>query len=109
MMGMGEPLYNFDNVQDRARVVADGDGLALSNAAHHAFERRGADDRARSNEIGFLARHSLHAARDELRDVLVPLNKKYPIAEIDGGVPGIPRRFECASHHLRICDAQGRE
>jgi 23S rRNA (adenine2503-C2)-methyltransferase len=83
MMGMGEPLYNFDNVKAALLIVADGDGLALSKrritlstaGVVPMIERAG-------NEIGSALAVSLHAARDEIRDVIVPLNKKYPIAEL---------------------------
>ena len=83
MMGMGEPLYNFDNVKASLLIVADGDGLALSKrritlstaGVVPMIERAG-------NEIGSALAVSLHAARDEVRDVIVPLNKKYPIAEL---------------------------
>jgi len=83
MMGMGEPLYNFDHVKAALAIVADGDGLALSKrritlstaGVVPMIERAG-------NEIGSSLAISLHAVRDELRDVLVPLNKKYPIAEL---------------------------
>src|SRR5690242_6088483 len=83
MMGMGEPLYNFDNVKAALAIVSDGDGLALSKrritlstaGVVPMIERAG-------NEIGSSLTVSLHAARDDLRDVLVPLNKKYPIAEL---------------------------
>jgi 23S rRNA (adenine2503-C2)-methyltransferase len=83
MMGMGEPLYNFDNVKAALAIVADGDGLALSKrritlstaGVVPMIERAG-------NEIGSALAVSLHAARDEVRDVIVPLNKKYPIAEL---------------------------
>jgi 23S rRNA (adenine2503-C2)-methyltransferase len=83
MMGMGEPLYNFDNVKAALAIVADGDGLALSKrritlstaGVVPMIERAG-------REIGSSLAISLHAARDEIRDVIVPLNKKYPIAEL---------------------------
>jgi 23S rRNA (adenine2503-C2)-methyltransferase len=83
MMGMGEPLYNFDNVKAALSIVADGDGLALSKrritlstaGVVPMIERAG-------NEIGSSLAVSLHAARDDIRDVIVPLNKKYPIAEL---------------------------
>jgi 23S rRNA (adenine2503-C2)-methyltransferase len=83
MMGMGEPLYNFDHVKAALAIVADGDGLALSKrritlstaGVVPMIERAG-------NEIGSSLAISLHAVRDELRDVLVPLNKKYPIHEL---------------------------
>ena len=83
MMGMGEPLYNFDNVRDALHIVTDGEGLGISkrrvtlstSGVVPMIERAGA-------EIGVLLAVSLHAVRDELRDVLVPLNRKYNIAQV---------------------------
>src|SRR6267154_2649508 len=83
MMGMGEPLYNFEAVRDALAVVQDGDGLAISkrritlstSGVVPMIERAGA-------EIGVMLAISLHAVRDELREKLVPLNRKYPIAEL---------------------------
>ncbi len=82
-MGMGEPLYNFDNVRDAMAVAADGDGLAMSkrritlstSGVVPQIPRWGA-------EAGTMLAISLHAVNDELRDKLVPINKKYPIAEL---------------------------
>jgi 23S rRNA (adenine2503-C2)-methyltransferase len=83
MMGMGEPLYNFDNVKAALAIVADGNGLALSKrritlstAGVVPMIKRAGD------EIGSSLAISLHAVRDDLRNELVPLNKKYPIAEL---------------------------
>ncbi len=83
MMGMGEPLYNFENVKAALAIVADGDGLALSKrritlstAGVVPMIRRAGD------EIGSALAISLHAARDDVRDAIVPLNRKYPIAEL---------------------------
>ena len=83
MMGMGEPLYNFDNVKQALTIAADGDGIGLSkrritlstSGVVPMIKRAG-------EEIGVLLAISLHAVTDELRDVLVPLNRKYPIAEL---------------------------
>jgi 23S rRNA (adenine2503-C2)-methyltransferase len=83
MMGMGEPLYNFDNVKAALAAVSDGDGLALSKrrvtlstaGVVPMIPRAG-------HEIGSGLAISLHAVRDEIRDVIVPINKKYPIAEL---------------------------
>jgi 23S rRNA (adenine2503-C2)-methyltransferase len=83
MMGMGEPLYNFEAVRDALLVATDGEGLSLSkrritlstSGVVPMIPRAGA-------EIGTLLAVSLHAVRDDLRDVLVPLNRKYPIAEL---------------------------
>jgi 23S rRNA (adenine2503-C2)-methyltransferase len=83
MMGMGEPLYNFDNVKAALNIVTDGDGLALSKrrvtlstaGVVPMIPRAG-------SEIGSGLAISLHAVRDEIRDVIVPINKKYPLAEL---------------------------
>ena len=82
-MGMGEPLYNLDNVMAAVEVMADGDGLSVSKrritvstaGVVPQIERLGA-------ECGPMLAISLHAVRDELRDQLVPLNKKYPIHDL---------------------------
>jgi 23S rRNA (adenine2503-C2)-methyltransferase len=83
MMGMGEPLYNFEAVRDAIQVIADGDGLGISkrritlstSGVVPMIERAG-------TEIGSMLAVSLHAVRDELRNELVPLNRKYPIAQL---------------------------
>ncbi len=83
MMGMGEPLYNFEAVRDALLIVADGDGIAISkrritlstSGVVPMIERSGA-------EIGCMLAVSLHAVRDDLRNELVPLNRKYPIAQL---------------------------
>ena len=83
MMGMGEPLYNFEAVRDAIQVISDGDGLSLSkrritlstSGVVPMIERAG-------TEIGSMLAISLHAVRDELRNELVPLNRKYPIKEL---------------------------
>jgi 23S rRNA (adenine2503-C2)-methyltransferase len=83
LMGMGEPLYNYEAVATALRIVMDQEGLSLSkrkitlstSGVVPAIKRCGA-------ELGVNLAISLHAVTDELRDVLVPLNKKYPIAEL---------------------------
>jgi 23S rRNA (adenine2503-C2)-methyltransferase len=83
MMGMGEPLYNFENVSKALKIVMDHEGLSISRrkitlstaGVVPMIRRCGA-------ELGVNLAISLHAVTDELRDVLVPLNKKYPIAEL---------------------------
>ena len=82
-MGMGEPLYNFDNVRDAVAVMSDGDGLALSKR-RITVSTAGVVPRMEElgRESGAMLAISLHAVRDELRDKLVPLNKKYPIKEL---------------------------
>ncbi len=83
MMGMGEPLYNFDNVRDALKLVMDGDGLALSkrritlstSGVVPMMTRAGA-------EIGVNLAVSLHAVTKEVRDEIVPINRKYGIEEL---------------------------
>jgi 23S rRNA (adenine2503-C2)-methyltransferase len=83
LMGMGEPLYNFDNVAAALRIIMDHEGLSLSkrkitlstSGVVPMIRRCGA-------ELGVNLAISLHAVTDELRNELVPLNKKYPIAEL---------------------------
>ena len=83
MMGMGEPLYNFEAVRDALIVTADGAGIGISrrritlstSGVVPYIPRAGA-------EIGCMLAVSLHAVRDELRNELVPLNRKYPIANL---------------------------
>jgi 23S rRNA (adenine2503-C2)-methyltransferase len=83
LMGMGEPLYNFENVRDAVDVIADGDGLSLSRRRITLSTSGVVPMIGRAgDEIGSMLAISLHAVRDELRDKLVPLNKKYPIAEL---------------------------
>jgi 23S rRNA (adenine2503-C2)-methyltransferase len=82
-MGMGEPLYNLDNVADALGVMSDGDGLSLSKrritVSTSGVAPSIADLGART---GAMLAISLHAVRDDLRDKLVPLNKKYPIVDL---------------------------
>jgi 23S rRNA (adenine2503-C2)-methyltransferase len=83
MMGMGEPLYNFEAVRDALLVVADNEGLAISKRKITLSTSGVVPNIARTgDEIGVMLAVSLHAVRDELRDVLVPLNRKYPIATL---------------------------
>jgi 23S rRNA (adenine2503-C2)-methyltransferase len=83
MMGMGEPLYNFDNVRDALAIASDGDGIGLSKRRITLSTSGVVPEIVRAGEeMGVMLAISLHAVRDELRDVLVPLNRKYPIAEL---------------------------
>ncbi len=82
-MGMGEPLYNYENVAKAIRIIKDGEGLGISKrkitlstaGVVPMMQRCG-------EELGVNLAVSLHAVVDEIRDVIVPLNKKYPIAEL---------------------------
>jgi 23S rRNA (adenine2503-C2)-methyltransferase len=80
MMGMGEPLYNFEAVRDALLVVADNEGIAISKRKITVSTSGVVPNIKRTgDEIGVMLAVSLHAVRDELRDELVPLNRKYPI------------------------------
>jgi 23S rRNA (adenine2503-C2)-methyltransferase len=83
MMGMGEPLYNFEAVRDALLIAADNDGLCLSKRKITLSTSGVVPNIARcGEEIGVMLAVSLHAVRDDLRDELVPLNRKYPIREL---------------------------
>jgi 23S rRNA (adenine2503-C2)-methyltransferase len=83
MMGMGEPLYNFENVAKALKIVMDHEGLSISRRKI-TLSTAGVVPMIRccGAELGVNLAISLHAVTDELRDVLVPLNKKYPIAQL---------------------------
>jgi 23S rRNA (adenine2503-C2)-methyltransferase len=83
MMGMGEPLYNFEAVRDALLIVADGEGIGISRRRITLSTSGVVPNIVRAGaEIGVMLAISLHAVRDELRDELVPLNRKYPIHEL---------------------------
>ena len=83
MMGMGEPLYNFDAVRDALLIVADNEGIGISRRRITLSTSGVVPNIVRTGEeIGVMLAISLHAVRDELRNELVPLNRKYPIAEL---------------------------
>ena len=91
MMGMGEPLYNFDAVAKALKIVMDGEGIAISKrritlstaGVVPLIERCGA-------ELGVNLAISLHAVHDDLRDQIVPINKKYPIKELMHALENYP-------------------
>jgi 23S rRNA (adenine2503-C2)-methyltransferase len=99
LMGMGEPLYNYENVAKAMTIVMDNEGIGLSrrritlstSGVVPMMDRAGA-------ELGVNLAVSLHAVRDELRDEIVPLNRKYPIAELIAAC----RRYPGASNARRI-------
>jgi 23S rRNA (adenine2503-C2)-methyltransferase len=83
MMGMGEPLYNFENVRDALKVVMDGDGLALSKRRITLSTSGVVPMMARAGaEIGVNLAVSLHAVTKDVRDEIVPINRKYGIEEL---------------------------
>jgi 23S rRNA (adenine2503-C2)-methyltransferase len=83
MMGMGEPLYNYENVRDALLIASDGDGLALSKR-RITLSTSGVVPyiRQTGEDIGCGLAISLHATNDELRNELVPINKKYPLKDL---------------------------
>jgi 23S rRNA (adenine2503-C2)-methyltransferase len=90
-MGMGEPLYNLGQVADAIEIISDNEGIAISrrritvstSGVVPMLEKLGSTTQA-------MLAISLHATNDPLRDVLVPLNKKYPIAELMAGIRAYP-------------------
>ncbi|KQY20485.1 23S rRNA (adenine(2503)-C(2))-methyltransferase RlmN [Rhizobium sp. Root482] len=83
MMGMGEPLYNFENVKTALLIATDGDGLSLSKRRVTLSTSGIVPEIIRTGEeIGVMLAISLHAVKDDLRDMLVPINKKYPLKEL---------------------------
>jgi 23S rRNA (adenine2503-C2)-methyltransferase len=99
LMGMGEPLFNYENVALAMKIAMDGEGIALSrrritlstSGVVPMMDRFGA-------ELGVNLAVSLHAVRDDLRDELVPLNRKYPLAMLMEAC----RRYPGASNARRI-------
>ena len=99
LMGMGEPLYNYENVAKAMTIVMDNEGIGLSrrritlstSGVVPMMDRCG-------EELGVNLAVSLHAVRDDLRDEIVPLNRKYPIAELMAAC----RRYPGASNARRI-------
>ena len=83
LMGMGEPLYNFDHVKAALAIVMDGDALALSKRRVTLSTAGVVPMIARAgNEIGSSLAISLHAVTDEIRDEIVPINRKYPLSQL---------------------------
>ena len=90
-MGMGEPLYNLDNVADAIDIIADGEGIAISRRRITVSTSGVVPElKALGERTQAMLAISLHATNDDLRDVLVPLNKKYDIAALMEGIRGYP-------------------
>jgi 23S rRNA (adenine2503-C2)-methyltransferase len=92
LMGMGEPLYNFDNVRDAMKVVMDGEGISLSRRRITLSTSGIVPEIAKTaEEIGCLLAVSFHATTDAVRDRLVPVNKKWNIETLLGTLRDYPR------------------
>ena len=92
LMGMGEPLYNFDNVRDAMKIVMDGEGIALSRRRVTLSTSGVVPEIARcAEEIGCLMAVSFHATTDAVRDRLVPINRKWNIATLLDALRAYPR------------------
>jgi 23S rRNA (adenine2503-C2)-methyltransferase len=90
-MGMGEPLYNLDNVADAIDIISDGEGISISRRRITVSTSGVVPElEALGERTQAMLAISLHATNDELRDVLVPLNKKYPIEQLMAGIRGYP-------------------
>jgi 23S rRNA (adenine2503-C2)-methyltransferase len=98
-MGMGEPLYNFDHVARAIGTIADGDGIGISRRRVTVSTSGVVPEIVRlGRETGAMLAISLHATTDALRDVLVPINRKYPIAELIEAA----RAYPAANNSKRI-------
>ena len=92
LMGMGEPLYNFENVRDAMKIAMDGEGLTLSRRRITLSTSGVVPEIARAaEEIGCLLAVSFHATADEVRDRLVPINKKWNIETLLGALRSYPK------------------
>ncbi|MFN4057397.1 MAG: 23S rRNA (adenine(2503)-C(2))-methyltransferase RlmN [Roseinatronobacter sp.] len=92
LMGMGEPLYNFDNVRDAMKIVMDNEGLSISRRRITLSTSGVVPEIARTaTEIGCLLAISFHATTDAVRDVLVPINKRWNIATLLDALREYPR------------------
>ena len=90
-MGMGEPLYNLDNVADAIDIISDGEGIAISRRRITVSTSGVVPElEALGSRTQAMLAISLHGTNDALRDVLVPLNKKYPIAQLIEGIRAYP-------------------
>ncbi|WP_435311114.1 23S rRNA (adenine(2503)-C(2))-methyltransferase RlmN [Primorskyibacter sedentarius] len=92
LMGMGEPLYNFDNVRDAMKIAMDGEGISLSRRRITLSTSGVVPEIAKTaEEIGCLLAVSFHATTDEVRDKLVPINKKWNIEALLNALREYPR------------------
>jgi 23S rRNA (adenine2503-C2)-methyltransferase len=113
MMGMGEPLYNFDNVRDALAIVMDGEGLGLSKRRITLSTSGVVPMMARAGEeIGVNLAVSLHAVTKEIRDEIVPINKKYGIEsllEACAAYPGASNARRITFEYVMLKDKNDRD
>jgi len=92
LMGMGEPLYNFENVRDAMKIAMDPEGIQLSRRRITLSTSGVVPEIARTaDEIGCLLAISFHATTDEVRDKLVPINKRWNIEELLASLAAYPK------------------
>jgi len=92
LMGMGEPLYNFDNVRDAMKIAMDDQGISLSRRRITLSTSGVVPEIARTAaEIGCQLAVSFHATTDDVRDRLVPINKRWPIADLLDALRDYPK------------------
>ena len=92
LMGMGEPLYNFENVRNARKIAMDGEGISLSRRRITLSTSGVVPEIAKTaEEIGCMLAISFHATTDEIRDKLVPINKRWPIADLLEALRNYPK------------------
>jgi 23S rRNA (adenine2503-C2)-methyltransferase len=92
LMGMGEPLYNFENVRDAMKIAMDGEGIALSRRRITLSTSGVVPEIHRTaNEIGCMLAISFHGTTDEIRDKLVPINKKWNLEKLLEALAAYPK------------------
>ena len=107
LMGMGEPLYNYDNVAKALRIVMDQEGIGISRRRITLSTSGVVPEIARVGEdLGIGLAISLHAVRDDLRDELVPPEPQIPHQRFAQRLPPLSDQQQCTPHHLRIRHAQ---
>ncbi len=89
-MGMGEPLYNFENVANAVEIISNGEGIAIGRRRITVSTSGIVPEMEKLGHLGVMLAVSLHACNDELRDVLVPINKKYPLEELFHAIRNYP-------------------
>ena len=94
VMGMGEPLYNFDNLTKALKILMDGDGIAISKRRITVSTAGMADNIPALADLGVKLAVSLHAPTDDLRNQIMPINRKYPLAVLMEACREYQRRIE---------------